>query len=83
MNQALAAVPTAQPCLIIRGELSNIKEAVLVVEKKAVTTFPPTQALVILLGAYPEDCKNMYTFFEVVFLMQKACKKDQACSHPG
>ena len=71
-------LPTAQPCLIVIGGLSSIQNALLVVEKKAVTNFPPNQALVILLGAfyaynmhYPEGCKNIYTFFEVVFFKYK------------
>lgn len=78
VNEAIASLPTAQPCLIVIGGLSSIQNALLVVEKKAVTNFPPNQALVILLGAfyaynmhYPEGCKNIYTFFEVVFFKYK------------
>lgn len=83
MKDAVEGVPTAQPCIVVRGTLNAIKDTVLVVERKAVTTFPPTDAPLVLLGAfyaynmhYTEGCKNFYSFFEVVFLKcQKPAKK--------
>ena len=78
MKEAVEAVPTAQPCLIVRGQLDAIEDAVLVMEKKAVSTFNPEEAPLVLLGAfyaynvhYTEGCKNFYTFFEVLFLKHK------------
>ena len=75
VKDAVQQVPTAQPCIVVRGRVNAIKEAVLVVEKKMVTTFPAKELPLILLGAfyafnmhYTEGCKNLYTFFEVVFL---------------
>ena len=44
MKEAIQSVPTAQPCVVIRGKLDAIRDAVLVVEKAAVTTFPPKEA---------------------------------------
>ena len=41
MKEAIQSVPTAQPCVVIRGILDTIKDAVLVVEKAAMTTFLP------------------------------------------
>ncbi len=73
VKEAILAVPTAQPCIIVRGQLGE--EAILVIEKKSVTTFNPKEAPLLLLGAfytfnmhYTEGCSNFYTFFEVVFL---------------
>ena len=74
-KDAVQRVPTAQPCIVVRGVLDSIKEAVLVVERKMVTTFPCKELPAILLGAfyvynmhYTDGCKNLYSFFEVVFL---------------
>ena len=39
MKDAVEGVPTAQPCIVVRGTLNAIKDTVLVVERKAVTTF--------------------------------------------
>ena len=79
MKDAVEGVPTAQPCIVVKGTLNAIKDTVLVVERKAVTTFPPTDTPLVLLGAfyaynmhYTEGCKNFYSFLEVVFLK---CKK--------
>ncbi len=71
----LGSTYTAQPCIIVRGQLvTEFKDAVLVIEKKFVTTFDPKEAPLLLLGAfyvfnmhYTEGCINLYTFFEVVF----------------
>ena len=78
LRDAVKGAATAQPCVIIRGRLNSVKDAVLVVEKEAVTTFPPKQSPLILLSAfyafnmhYTEGCKNLYSFFEVVFLKYK------------
>jgi len=67
-------VPTAQPCIVVRGTLNAIKVTVLVVERKAMTTFPPIDTPLVPLGAfyaynmhYTAGCKNFYSFFEVVF----------------
>ena len=80
--EAVEAVPTAQPCIVVRGRLDGIKDTVLVVERKAVTTFPPCEAPLLLLGAfycynmhYTEGCKNLYSFFEVVFLKRNKPSK--------
>ena len=78
IQDAVKHVPTAQPCIVVRGKVNHVKEAVLVVEKKAVTTFRLKELPSILLGAfyaynmhYTEGCKNVYSFFEVVFLNHK------------
>ena len=75
IKDAVQGVPTAQPCIVVRGTLDVLKEVILVVEKKTVTTFQPKELPLILLGAfyaynmhYTEGCKNLYSFFEVVFL---------------
>ncbi len=81
VKETILVVPTAQPCIIVRGQLDQI-EAVLVIEKKLVTTFNPKEAPLLLLGAfytfnmhYTEGCSNFYTFFEVVFLNKKKPSK--------
>ena len=75
VKEVLQQVPTAQPCVIVRGGFTAIKEAILVVEKKTITTFPPKELPLILLSAfyaynmhYTEGCKNLYSFLEVVLL---------------
>ncbi len=49
-----------------------------VVERKVITTFPPKESPLVLLGAfyaynmhYMEGYNNLYTFFEVVFFKHK------------
>ena len=81
VKDAVEGVPTAQPCIVVRGTLNAIKDTVLVLERKAVTTFPPNDTPLVLLGAfyaynmhYTEGCKNFYSFLEVVFLK---CKNSQ------
>ena len=49
VKDAVQAVPTAQPCIVVRG---TIKEVILVVEKKTLTTIQPKELPLILLGAY-------------------------------
>ena len=78
IRDAIEAVPTVQPCIIVHGNLLSMKEGILVVEKKTVTTFPQKQALLILLSSfyvnnmhYTEGCKNFFTFLEVVLLKHK------------
>ncbi len=80
VKDAVQVVPTAQPCIVVRGGLQAIKDAVLVVERKAITTFPPKESPLVLLGAfyaynmhYTEGRNNLplYTFFEVVFFKHK------------
>ena len=73
MKDAVEGVPTAQPCIVVRGTLNAIKDTVLVVERKVVTTFPPIDTPLVLLGAfyaynmhYTEGCKN-YTAFLKLF----------------
>ena len=81
--EAVLLVPTPQPCLVVRGSISHIKEAALVVEKKIVTTMRAEEAPLILLSAfyafnmhYTEHCSNFYTFFEVIFFNgQRPSKK--------
>ncbi len=71
-------MPTAHPCVIVRGPLDAIKDAALVVEKRVITTFPPKELPLVLVSAfyaynmhYTEACTNFYTFFEVVFFKHK------------
>ncbi len=53
VEEAILAVPTAQPCIIVQGQLvTELKEAILVIEKKFVTTFDPKEAPLLLLGAF-------------------------------
>ena len=53
VEEAILAVPTAQPCIIVRGQLvTEFKDAVLVIEKKFVTTFDRKEAPLLLLGAF-------------------------------
>ncbi len=81
-KETILAVPIAQPCIIVRGQLDQFEEAVLVIEKKLVTTFNPKEAQLLLLGAfytfnmhYTKGCSNFYTFFKVVFLNKKEPSK--------
>ncbi len=78
LKDAVQDVPTAQPCIIIRGSLGKVKDAVLVVERKIVSSFPPNETPLVLVGAfyafnmhYTEGCKNFYSFLEVVFFKCK------------
>ena len=78
VRDACSLLLTAQPCIIIRGRITAVKEAILVVERIAVATCPPKDLPLLLVGAfyaynmhYPEGCKNFYTFFEIVFLGRK------------
>lgn len=74
IKEAIQAVPTAQPCLLIKGKLEKIEDAFLIIEKDVLTKIKPTDAPLVLLGAfyafnmhYTEGCKNFYSFFETVF----------------
>ncbi len=78
LKDAVQDVPTAQPCIIIWGSLGKVKDAVLVVERKIVSSFPPNETPLVLVGAfyafnmhYTERCKNLYSFLEVVFFKCK------------
>ena len=76
VKEVIQAVPTAQPCLVIKGKLQAIEDAVLIIEKAAVTKLNPKDAPLILLGSfytfnmhYTDGCKNLlqFFFFEPVF----------------
>ena len=78
MKEAVTKVPTAQPCIIVRGSLDAIKEAVLIVEKQVIATISAKEVPLVLLSAfyaynmhYTEGCTNLYTFFEIIFFKHK------------
>ena len=83
MSEAVASVLVAQPCVIIKGKLSgDIKEAILVVEKKIVCSFPAKDTILILVSAfyvfnmhYTVGCTNLFSFFDVLFFKQNKPKK--------
>ena len=52
MKEVILAVPTAQPCLVVKGKLQAIKDVVLVIEKDAVMRLNPEDALLIILGSF-------------------------------
>ena len=84
MKDAVEGVPTAQPCIVVRGTLNAIKDTVLVVERKAVTTFPPTDTPLVLLGAFlciqhalHRGVQELLQLFRSCFFeMQKTYKED-------
>ena len=90
VKEVLQQLPTAQPCVVVRGGFTAIKEAILVVEKDIITTFPPPppkELPLMLLSAfyaynmhYPEGCKNLYSFLEVVLLNRKKPSKQTRLS---
>lgn len=69
----------AQPCVIIKGKLSSeIKEAILIVEKRIICPFPAKDTTLFLISAfyvfnmhYTIGCTNLFSFFDVVFFRQK------------
>ena len=48
VKEVIQAVPTAQPCLVIKGKLQAIEDAVLIIEKAAVTKLNPEDPPLIL-----------------------------------
>ena len=67
-------MPTAQPCLIVRGGDGNVKDCFLIVEKKVLSKCSARLAPLALLGAfyafnmhYTEGCANFYTLLEIFF----------------
>ena len=68
----------AQPCVVVRGSLEDVKDAFLVAEKKIICKVPPIEVPLALLATfytfnmhYPQGCTNFYTFFECLFLGRK------------
>ena len=58
--------------------MSSVKEAILVIEKTVISSFPPIKTVVVLISAfyvfnmhYTVGCNNLYSFFEVMFFEQK------------
>lgn len=71
-------MPTAQPCIVVRGSLECIMDAFLVVEKKILTKVPAKELPLALLSAfytfnmhYPQGCTNLYSFLECFFMSKK------------
>ena len=78
VKEVIQAVPTAQSCLVIKGKLQAIEDAVLIIEKAAVTKLNTKDAPLILLGSfytfnmyYTDGCKHFYSSFETVFFPEK------------
>ena len=74
VKEVIRAVPTTQPCLVIKGKLESIQDALLIIEKDAVTKPNPKDAPLILLSAfytfnmhYTEGCKNFIVFLKLFF----------------
>ena len=82
MKKAAEEVPTSQPCAVVAiKDLSDVKDAFLVIEKKVICRIPHTDLPLALLAAfyafnmhYPEGCNNIYSFFEAALLGKR---------HPG
>lgn len=65
-------MPTAQPCIVVRGSLECIMDAFQVVEKKILAEVPAKELPLALLSAfytfnmhYPQGCTNLYSFWNV------------------
>jgi len=79
VQEVLTHLPTAQPCVIVKGMLSEgIREASLVVQNQIITTFEPKNIVTVLLSAfcaynmyYTIGCVDFYSALEVLFLNQK------------
>ena len=79
MSEAVSSISVAQPSVIVKGKLSsNIKEAILVVEKKIICLFPAKDTTLLLISAfyvfnmhYTVGCTNLFSFFDVIFFKQK------------
>ena len=41
LSEAVSSLLTAQPCVIMKGSVSSVKEAILVIEKTVISSFPP------------------------------------------
>ena len=72
-------MPTAQPCVVVRGSLQEPKDAFLVIEKHVWCKVPLAEIPLALLAAffmhYPQGCTNFYTFFECFFMGKKTPNK--------
>ena len=79
MKEAVTKVPTAQPCIIVRGSLDAIKEAVLIVEKQVIATISAKEVPLVLLSAfyaynmhYTEGCTpSLKSFFSSIKSQQR------------
>ena len=78
ISDYIGQVPTAQPCIAVKGSFAAIQQAVLVVERQIVAPVDPKRGPLVLIAAfyaynmhYPFGCKNFYTFLEVAFLKVK------------
>ena len=81
-KDAATEMCTAQPCVVVRGSLEDLKDAFLVVEKQIICKIPLREVPLALLSAffsfnmhYPQGCTNFYTFFECFFMGKKTPSK--------
>ncbi len=73
VKDAVVKVPTAQPCIIVRGALDEM-----LLKKPLISTIPPKESLLVPVSAfyaynmhYTEGCTNLYTFYQVIFFKSK------------
>ena len=85
VKEVIQAVPTAQSCLVIKGKLQEIEDAVLIIEKAAVTKLNTEDAPLILIGSlytfntyYTDGCKHFYSFLKLFFF-----QKNKPAKKPG
>ena len=91
-KDAGAEMCTAQPCVVVRGSLEDMKDAFLVVENKVLCKIPLGEVALALISAfyvfnmhYPHGCYNFYTFIECMFMGKKTPSKKKnkviKCNH--
>ena len=79
---------TAQPCVVVRGSLEDVKDAFLVAEKKIICKVPPIEVPLALLATFilltctiPKDARIFILYLNVYFWAEKFPTKKQTFMH--